>query len=132
MIRLGRRTLYMIFFLTVAFIFIYSYTLFEEKKETVIKEYFAHKRFLRDLREAVYKERKYATEKELRNLIIRYGLEIENIKRTGSGIEVKIREVYWKELIKLLKEIEDRYEIVSFRAVDNTGKGLFEVRLVVR
>ncbi len=52
--------------------------------------------------------------------------------RSESGVEVKLKEVRWSLIPDLVRDLERRFELVSLSAVDNTGKGVFELRFVVR
>ncbi len=73
-----------------------------------------------------------ATEDDVLKLLSSYSLSPESVYRSESGVEVKLKEVRWSLIPDLVRDLERRFELVSLSAVDNTGKGVFELRFVVR
>lgn len=110
----------------------YSLPAITDLKDTVVREYFSHKEFLFNLKNAPRVRKEPAQEEDLQRILSEIGVEPEKILKTESGMELQISELSWEKLPHLIKELEGRYEVVSFSAVDNTGKGIFEVRIVVR
>jgi len=100
-------------------------------KDRVTREYFAHKEFLFNLRNADPVQRKVPTEKEVRSLLEKRRIRIESIYQNEGAVEVKAKDVEWRFLPLLVRDLERNYRIRSFSAVDNTGKGFFEIRIVV-
>ena len=128
---LSRRLFYFISLaLFVVFIF-YSLSQLSHVRGSISSEYFRHKEFLFNLSLAKAQGKEEATEDSLRRLLGSVGISPDSIYSSESGIEVRMK-VPWQKLPLLLKEVERRYRIVTFSAVDNTGKGKFEVRMVVR
>lgn len=129
---LSRRSVYGASLLLFALLLTYALASLTELRGKLIREYFEHKNFLFTLRNLPLKSRRPATEKEVSALLSRHGLEPQKIFKAESGVEVQLREVPWNLIPDLVKDLEDNFEIVKFSAVDNTGRGLFEVRIVVR
>jgi len=82
----------------------------ESVRDRITGEYFRHKEFLFDLR----------------------SLRADSIYRSESGLEISMRNVHWRRIPDLILSLEKRFRLESFSAVDNTGKGVFEVRIVLR
>ncbi len=127
-----RRLVYIALF-SLALLFV-AYTLpsIGEMRSLLVREYFEHKEFLFNLKTAGLSPKAVADEATLRELFRKLNIEPESLYTGDSGIEVSLRELSWRKIPLLIKAIEDRFTLVSFSAVDNTGKGVFEVRLVVR
>ena len=101
-------------------------------RDGIVREYFKHKDFLFTLRNLPLESKRPATEKEIAGLLSKYNLEPQKLFKVESGIEIQLKEVPWTLVPDLVKDLEDNFEIVKFSAVDNTGKGVFELRIVVR
>ncbi len=72
------------------------------------------------------------TEKGLRRTLSALGIEPKSISQTPAGIEVVISELKAVHIPELILSLEDKGKVVSFRAEDNTGKGKFSVRFVIK
>jgi len=59
-------------------------------------------------------------------------LKPERVYVSEGGVEVVLGEITWSSLPRLVRDLERRFEVVRFSAVDNTGKGVFKVRVVLR
>ena len=125
-----RRSLTLISLLLSLMFSVYGYVKVSEIRNRVVREYMRHKEFLFLLRNT--EPFRTASEGELRDVLNGLGASVEKIETVGDGIEVVIREVSWRKLPIIIKRVEERFRIVFFEAVDNTGKGLFRVRVVVR
>ncbi len=101
-------------------------------REKLTDEYFKHKKFMFQIKNITHGPKKHATEKEVRSLLERHKINIGSIYSGETGIEVKAENVYWGIIPYLVRDLERNYTIVQFSAVDNTGKGMFDVRIVVR
>ncbi len=99
-------------------------------RDEVLREYLLQREFLY-LMERVEKKRP-ASEVSVRDVLKELGFEPEGISTTDLGVEVILKDVSWRRLPHLVKEVERNFSLVSFEAVDNTGKGLFRVRMVLR
>ncbi len=115
------------------FVFYIGYSLpsVDRVRNKLVSEYFKHKEFLYNLKIAKRVRKTTATELSVKELLEDFGLEVESVYSSEAGVEVKM-EVPWKRLPRIVREIERRFRVVSFSAVDNTGKGLFVVRMVLR
>jgi len=129
---LNRRMVYSFSILLFLFFLGYSLPSLGDFRSTLVREYFNHKEFLFNLKNAPRDRKKTAHEEDIQKVLSMVGVEAEKINRTESGLELKISELSWRKIPYLIKELENRYEIVSFSAVDNTGKGVFNVRIVLR
>jgi len=101
-------------------------------RDRIVKEYFQHKEFLFLLWNLPAKPKEPASEKTLLSLLSRHNIEPKRIFKTESGVEVELGEVPWDLVPVLVKEVEERFELFSLSAVDNTGKGIFQLRMVVK
>ncbi len=114
------------------FYVIYTLPILAEFRDKVTREYFKHKEFLFKLKNAPRDLKKPAQEAEIEEKLKNLGLNIKAIYRTDSGVEVTLKNLHWNRIPYIILLLEKQYEIVSFSAVDNTGKGLFEVRIVFK
>lgn len=128
---INRRLVYILSLGLFLFFLIYTLPRLSELRAKVTYEYFKHREFLLELRLAKGMGRSAATESSLRDLLNRMGLKPESIYASDTGIEVKL-ELSWRKLPEVVKELERKHIIVNFSAVDNTGKGLFRTRIVVK
>jgi len=125
-----KRTLILISLLVVSLFLVYGTYRVSETKERVLREYMRHKEFLYLIGRA--EKRRRADEVSLRRLLKDFGIEPERVSVTDLGLEVVIGELSWRLFPELVRRIEERFQIVSLEAVDNTGRGRFRVRMVVR
>ncbi len=103
-----------------------------ELRNSLVREYFKHKEFLFNLKQARSYKRYSPSEQDIETMLSGMGFKVEKILSSESGVEVTLEDVHWSKVHNLIKSLERRFEIASFSAVDNTGKGIFKVRIVVR
>jgi len=103
-----------------------------EVRNRISSEYLKHKEFLFNLKNASRSPRRSADENSVGQILEEMKLRPLSIYRSVSGVEVKLKNVHWKQVPDLILRLEKSFTIVSFSAVDNTGKGVFEVRMVLR
>ncbi|NPA42023.1 MAG: hypothetical protein GXO18_07100 [Aquificae bacterium] len=127
-----KRLVYVISLAVVILFLGYTLPALGELRNTITREYFKHKEFLFNLSKAKLSKRETATESSVREVLKSLGVQPESVFMTESGVEVQIEELSWRKLPVLVKKLEERFRLVSLSAVDNTGKGVFQVRLVVR
>ncbi|MDQ7038618.1 MAG: hypothetical protein Q9N26_05415 [Aquificota bacterium] len=125
-----RRTLTFISLLIGSIFLVYGTYRVSETKERILREYMRHKEFLYLIGGVERKRR--ADEASVRNLLEDFGVEPERISMTDLGVEVVVKELDWRLFPELIKRVEERFQIISLEAVDNTGRGRFRVRMVVR
>ncbi len=101
-------------------------------RERITAEYFAHKEFLFMLKNAKHEAIRSPTEENVRRIFGKQGIKVKSISKAGTDLEVKAQEVHWRKLPPLIRELEKRFTIVSIRAVDNTGRGIFSLRIIIR
>ncbi len=129
---INRKILYFASFMLSLLLLGYGLTLLSELRERIVGEYFRHKEFLFNLRSVPKAGKRSASEEDINTILKELNLEAKRIFKTETGVEVELSEVYWEKVPYMIKEFEKRFEFVSFSAVDNTGKGLFEVRIVLK
>lgn len=129
---LSRRLVYILSLLVFAVFIVYATSTAGNVRSTIDREYFKHKEFLFHLRNLPPRMKEPASEGALLSILSKYGLKPQKAFRTESGLEIRLKDVAWNRIPSLLKELEERFEIVSFYAVDNTGKGVFEIRIVLK
>ncbi len=100
-------------------------------RKKITREYFYHKEFVFNLKNASNQQKKVPAEKDLRRMLERHRVKVKSIYQSEGAVEVKAEDVEWRFLPMIIRDIERNYRIKSFSAVDNTGKGYFEVRMVV-
>ncbi len=125
----------LVYILSVALLFLFlGYTLptISKVRNRMVSEYFKHKKFLFNLKRAPQVGKQQASEESVEKILSMINLKPESIYRSETGIEVRIKEVSWSQIPNLVKRLEDKFEILSFSAIDNTGKGIFDVRVVLR
>ncbi len=125
-----RRTLLLLSLGTALLFLVYGSLRVSDVREEVIREYLRHKEFLSLISKVEVKNR--ADEASVRRTLEDLGIRPERVASTDQGVEVVVGEVSWRDLPRLVKVIEDRFDLVTLEAVDNTGRGRFRVRVVVR
>ena len=125
-----RRTLLLLSLGTALLFLVYGSLRVSEVRDEVIREYLRHKEFLSLTSKVEIKDR--ADEAGVRETLEGIGIRPERVVSTDQGIEVVVGEVSWRDLPRLVKVVEDRFDLVTLEAVDNTGKGRFRVRIVIR
>ncbi len=128
---LRRRTVYLIALGLGIVMFLYTLPTLAQLRDRFVQEFFKHKEFMFYLKNAKASTKKQLTEEEVLELNRRYRITPEKIQRTETGYEVEIKELSWRTLPYLIKDIEKNFRIVTLSAVDNTGKGSFKVRMVL-
>ncbi len=129
---LNRRIVYLLSVALALFFVVYTLPTVGKMRSRLSSEYFKHKEFLFNLKNAPRELKRSADETGVGELLENLGVRAETVYRTESGLEVKLKELSWRKVPDLILRLEERYHIVSFSAVDNTGKGSFEVRIVLR
>jgi hypothetical protein len=124
-----RRTLTLLSVLMALLFAVYGSIRVSEVRDLVLREYLRHKEFLYLKGKVSEKER--AGEGSVRKVLEEMGLEPERVSVSELGVEV-VMDLSWRVLPELVRRLEERFHLVSLEAVDNTGKGRFRVRLVVR
>ncbi len=101
-------------------------------KDRITSEYFAHKEFLFLLKNGEGGKGRSPGEGDIRRIFRKHRVKVKSVSRVGTDIEVKAVEVSWRKLPALIKDLEKDFTIVSLSAVDNTGRGSFSLRVVIR
>lgn len=114
-------------------LFILFIKVYFDMRENFYREYLRHKEVMFLL--ANYKTEKKAqvNEEYLKNVVINSGAEFKSFGQTANGFEIKGRNLKGSRIPKLIYSLEsDGLEVVKFRAVDNTGSGIYDFELIVR
>ncbi len=128
---LRRRTVYLIALGLGIVMFLYTLPILSQLRDRFVYEFFKHKEFMFYLKNAKAPSKKHLGEEEVINLLKRYRITPEKIQKTETGYEVEIKELSWSLFPYLIKDFEKNFRILTLSAVDNTGKGLFKVRVVL-
>ncbi|RUM30454.1 MAG: hypothetical protein DSY32_02220 [Aquifex sp.] len=102
---------------------------FSEFKNFLNDRYLRFKNFLFLLNNTESKKRGNLNEEILRELT--KSLELVSINYEYGKYEVKLRKVNAIELVNLLRELENYGKVEKLEAIDNSGRGIFDVRLIV-
>ncbi|HIQ31474.1 MAG TPA: hypothetical protein EYH49_04860 [Aquifex aeolicus] len=129
---ISKRLLYVLSLVFSCVILFYGMSFLMDTKEALTREYFRHKEFLFLLRSLPPLVKEPATEDGVIALFSEHRLKPERVYVSEGGVEVVLGEITWSSLPRLVRDLERRFEVVRFSAVDNTGKGVFKVRVVLR
>ena len=127
-----KRILYMISIAISFGMFLYVIGHLLELKSAFLSKYSEHKEFLLALNRVSLHGGKAVKESDVSKLLEEMGLSLKRIYTSNGVVEVEISEVPWIKVPDLLYRIEKAYSIHKFSAVDNTGKGVFDVKLVLK
>jgi hypothetical protein len=102
-------------------------------REIYYKDYLKHKEIMFLLANYQGKKREEPTEQLIRMLFSQYQGEFRSFRQTDAGYEVQGTNLPGEKLPYLIYALEERgISVQKLRAVDNTGRGLFEVYLLLR
>ena len=82
-----------------------------------------------------YQARQKATidENFVRQKLSEVGADFLSFKQTDVGYEVKARNLKGEGIPRLVYALENAgVEIIKFKAVDNTGQGIYELEMILR
>ncbi len=127
-----RKIYYLFSFALVSFYCIFFLQEFQDFKNFVNSQYVKFKNFVFLLENVKPTRKRYIDEKTIRRIASAYGLEVKEISKTENGYLIYIKNLNAFILPKLLREFEKYSEIESFEAVDNTGKGIFDFKIILR
>jgi len=89
------------------------------------------KEFLYLLKNSPSYSGRYLDEKLIRELVNRYHLKLRGISKLQNRYLIEIEEIPPSKFVRFLSNLEKYGNVVSFEAVDNTGKGKFYLKLEV-
>ena len=130
--RIKRRTVILVLLGVFALLTMDAFLRVSDFKNTLLREYLSHEEFLKNLRMAKTFRREIPSEDEVERIFLNVGIEPSKVERTGVGVRIVADEVEWFKIPKLVVDLEERFEIESFKAQDNTGKGIFELEVIVK
>jgi len=103
-----------------------------EFRNFINAQYLKLKEFVLLLSEVERKGKINITERNLRELFGKYGLEVKEIRYEDGKYKIKVRRVPAPTIPHILKEIEKGGVVEVFEAVDNTGMGEFDLTITVK
>jgi phosphoglycerol transferase MdoB-like AlkP superfamily enzyme len=123
-------TLFLLLFCILFYVFLNRYY---QLRDAYYKEYLKHKEVMFLMKNYKQNKRQEPSEDLLKSLISQVGGEFFSMRQTDTGYEVKARKISGASIPKLVYSLEERgIKIDKFKAVDNTGQGLFDVEMVLR
>ncbi|NPB08481.1 MAG: hypothetical protein GXN96_06085 [Aquificae bacterium] len=105
---------------------------FGELRNFLNAQYMKFKEFLLLLESVSAEKKERISERAIRELLARYGLEVKEIVYQDGAYRIEVRRVPASLLVDILKYLQDRGRVEEFVAVDNTGRGLFDLTITVR
>jgi len=102
-------------------------------RDSYYRDYLKHKEIMFLLANYQGKKREEPTEQLIRGLFSQYQGEFRSFRQTDAGYEVQGTNLPGEKLPYLIYALEEKgISVQKLRAVDNTGRGLFEVYLLLR
>ncbi len=130
---LTRRNLTFFSLLLTSFMFYLLISNYYKLRNEYYKDYLRYKEVMLLMENYRGMGREEPSEELLRRLISQSGGEFLSLRQTDVGYEVKARKVYGQDISRLLYSIEEKgIKVFRFKAVDNTGEGVFDVELTLR
>lgn len=130
---LTRRNLTFFSLLLTSFMFYLLISNYYKLRNQYYKDYLRHKEVMLLMENYRGMGREEPSEELLRRLISQSGGEFLSLRQTDVGYEVKARKVYGQDIPRLLYSIEEKgIKVFKFKAVDNTGEGVFDIELTLR
>lgn len=130
---LTKRSLNAVFFLLFCVLFYVFLNRYYQLRDAYYKEYLKHKEVMFLMKNYKQHKRQEPSEDLLKNLLSQVGGELFSMRQTDTGYEVKAKKVAGVKIPKLVYSLEERgIKIDKFKAVDNTGQGMFDVEMVIR
>lgn len=102
-------------------------------RENFYKEYIRHKEIMFVLKNYKTKAKAEINEEFIRNIILNNFAEFKSFAQIEGNYEIKGKNLHGIRIPQLLFSIEDSgLEILKFKAVDNTGKGIYDFEIIVK
>jgi len=95
-------------------------------------QYVKFKDFVFLLENTEYKETRPLNEKLIRNLAQKYSINLKEISYREGRYVISLREVDGRALVLFIRDLEQNGVLESLEAVDNTGKGKFDIKIILR
>jgi len=96
-------------------------------------EYLRHKEVMLLLKNYQARQKATIDENFVRQKLSEVGADFLSFKQTDVGYEVKARNLKGEGIPRLVYALENAgVEIIKFKAVDNTGQGIYELEMILR
>ena len=113
--------------------YIYLYIEYSDARNRINKEYTRYKEMSFLLKNFRSEKRKEIDEVILNKLFKGKGVEVKSISKVEDTFLIHLKEVDMVRLTDIIYSIEKwGVEIVQMEAIDNTGKGRYEVKIKLR
>lgn len=102
-------------------------------RDNYYQEYLRYKEVMLLLGNYQTRQKVLVDENFLRQTFSQAGAELVSFRQADTGYEVKGRNLRGSKLPELIYSLEGAgVEILKFKAVDNTGQGIYEVEILLR
>jgi hypothetical protein len=126
---INRKILYVVLGIFLTFLGLFYYSKYSSVREDINNYHNEFKRFLYLLENAEAPQYKVGKETLLQ---ISSHLKLEKINKVGNTYELVFSSVPANRLVFLIYRLEKYGEIEEISAVDNSGKGFFHLRIVLK
>lgn len=105
----------------------------QEKRDHFYSEYIKHKEVMFMLANSKNIKKAEINEEFINRTLSNFGARLRSLKQVTEGYEVKGAELSGAKLPELIYFLEDSgFEILSFKALDNTGSGIYDFEMSLR
>lgn len=129
---LSKKVIYTLVLLLFTF-YLYTFLVdFIDFRNFLNTQYVKFKDFVFLLENTEYKETRPLNEKLIRNLAQKYSINLKEISYREGRYVISLREVDGRALVLFIRDLEQNGVLESLEAVDNTGKGKFDIKITLR
>lgn len=127
----GRIKLFLFLLSLALVVFLVDFSL--RKREQYYREYLRYKEVMLLLKNYQTRQKVSVDENFARQKLFEVGADFLSFKQVDVGYELKAKGLRGENIPRLIYALESAgVEIVRFKAVDNTGQGLYELELILR
>ncbi|MFN3870404.1 MAG: hypothetical protein ACK4MW_02830 [Aquificaceae bacterium] len=120
-------------FLISLLLFAFALDRYYRLRDSYYEEYLRYKEVMLLLDNYQTRQKVMVDENFIRQSLSQVGAELSSFKQAQIGYEIKARNLRGENIPRLVYNLESQgIEILSFKAVDNTGQGFYEVELRIR
>lgn len=131
--RLKREQIMLIFIVLSVLFLTILVSIYLNKRENYYIEYVKHKEVMFMLANGKTKRKTEISEEFIKTTLSNYGAQFKSFAQVSGGYEVKGSQLSGIRIPEFVFSIEDSgIEIVKFKALDNTGSGIYDFELTVR
>lgn len=129
---LSKKVIYTLVLLLFTF-YLYTFLVdFIDFRNFLNTQYVKFKDFVFLLENTEYRETRPLNEKLIRNLAQKYSINLKEISYREGRYVISLREVDGRALVLFIRDLEQNGVLESLEAVDNTGKGKFDIKIILR